>query len=139
MVMAKLELRLKAAPMPMEKAHFTKSDNHICVVLQRASRYRAFSEQRSSGPLGVRTAFQHPHNLHELLNIISSNPWNKLYKMLLCLVAPKAQHDLFLGQVQLLHALQPVLTIPGFPRDTTPCQLPRKSHKCFQLFKWLVS
>lgn len=71
--------------------------------------------------------------------MISSNPWNNLHKRLLCLVAQKAQHDLLLGQVQLLCALQLVLTILSSLSDIAPSQLPRKSYKCFQLFRWLVS
>lgn len=93
---------------------------HAGVTLQRISRYRAFLEQKNSGSSGVRTASQHPHNLHELLNIISLNPFDKLLRRLLCLAAPKAQHapEFGAGRAQLPYPFQPVLSILGFPRGT---------------------
>lgn len=95
---------------------------HTGVTLQRISRYREFLEQKSSGLSGVRTASQHPHNLHELLNIISSYPCNKLHERLICLAAPKAQHTPVFGAgtAQMLYTFQIEVFIPVFPRGTAP-------------------
>lgn len=104
------------------------------VTLQGISRYRAFLEQKSGGSLGVRTASQHPHNLHKFLNTISSNPCDKLHQRLLCLAAPKAQHTpvFGVGTARLPSAFHPAFPILGFPRGAAPIPvLPGQPGKCF--------
>lgn len=139
---AKRELRLSSHNHAAQRSlnAYIKSTLHKIrhirtgVALQRISRYRAFLEQKSSGSSGVRRASQHPHNLHELLNIISLNPCDKLHQRLPCLAAPKAQHAPVLGAgtAQLPYAFQPVLSILVFPRGTAPIPgLPRQPDKRF--------